>query len=158
MFGANATALPVMAGGHKKGVRGLSETGTGYRDDSTHGGGDRIQAAGPYMVAQRAPTVKQRLLLDYGNAETQQTATNGNVTWNAVYFGHRVLVRSVLGLRPAGQADLGTACRGGNGNNTPQPRKQRALARPGQEDNGTTTTIKGGNADWAGWTSGTGGS
>src|SRR3984957_1255749 len=73
--GANAAALPVVAGGHK--VFGLYIAGqTGYRDNSTRGVAVNGAAEGMYMVGS-GTHVNSGCCFDFGNAETTST-DNGN--------------------------------------------------------------------------------
>ncbi len=79
--GANAAALPVMAGGHK--VYGVYIAGTtGYRDNSTSGVAVNGQPEGMYMVAS-GTHVNSGCCFDFGNVETN-TRDNGAGHMDAV--------------------------------------------------------------------------
>jgi hypothetical protein len=81
---ANATAAPVMVGGHKAyGV--YVAAGTGYRDDSTSGIATGDQAEGEYAVLD-GTHYNGGCCFDYGNAETNND-DNGNGHMEAIYFG-----------------------------------------------------------------------
>ena len=102
--GANATALPVMAGGHK--VYGVFVSpGTGYRDDATTGVATGAQPQGAYMVAS-GTHVNSGCCFDYGNAETNNR-DNGNGHMDAVLLRHLVLVHPMLRLRSVGAGGPG---------------------------------------------------
>src|SRR6201984_2666820 len=101
--GANATALPVMAGGHL--VYGVYVSpGVGYRDDSTSGVATGSEPQGAYMVA-AATHVNSGCCFDYGNAETNND-DNGNGHMDAVYFGKLCWFTPCTGSGPWVQADL----------------------------------------------------
>jgi len=68
--GANATALPVMAGGNR--VYGVDVTpGVGYRDDATSGVATGSAAQGAYMVTS-ATHVNSGCCFDYGQRRDEQ--------------------------------------------------------------------------------------
>ncbi len=149
--GANATALPVMAGGHK--VYGVFVSpGTGYRDDSTTGVATGSQPQGAYMVAS-GTHVNSGCCFDYGNAETNNR-DNGNGHMDAVYFGTLCWFAPCSGSGPWVQADLENGLfGGGNGNNPNNHGNSSAFVTALVKNNGTTTyAIKGGNADSGGLT------
>ena len=149
--GANATALPVMAGGHK--VYGVFVSpGTGYRDDATTGVATGSQPQGAYMVAS-GTHVNSGCCFDYGNAETNNR-DNGNGHMDAVYFGTLCWFTPCSGSGPWVQADLENGLfGGGNGNNPNNHGNNSAFVTALVKNNGTTTyAIKGGNADSGGLT------
>src|SRR6266702_1943986 len=149
--GANATALPVMAGGHK--VYGVFVSpGTGYRDDATTGVATGSQPQGAYMVAS-GTHVNSGCCFDYGNAETNNR-DNGNGHMDAVYFGTLCWFGPCNGFGPWVQADLENGLfSGGNGNNPSNAGNKSAFVTALVKNNGTTTyAIKGGNADSGGLT------
>jgi hypothetical protein len=81
---ANATAAPVMVGGHKAyGV--FVAPGTGYRDDSTSGIATGDAAEGEYAIFD-GTHVNNGCCFDYGNAETNND-DNGAGHMEAIYFG-----------------------------------------------------------------------
>src|SRR5690242_663024 len=114
-IGANAAALPVMAGGHK--VYGVYiSPGMGYRNDHTAGVATGSQPQGAYMVAS-GNHVNSGCCFDYGNAETSNNDT-GNGHMDAVYFGTLCWFTPCNGSGPWVQADLENGLfAGGNGNN-----------------------------------------
>jgi len=149
--GANATALPVMAGGHK--VYGVFVSpGTGYRDDATTGVATGSQPQGAYMVAS-GTHVNSGCCFDYGNAETNNR-DNGNGHMDAVYFGTLCWFAPCNGSGPWVQADLENGLfGGGNGNNPSNAGNKSAFVTALVKNNGATTyAIKGGNADSGGLT------
>jgi non-reducing end alpha-L-arabinofuranosidase len=81
---ANATAAPVMVGGHKAyGV--YVAPGTGYRDDRTSGIAAGDAAEGEYAIFD-GTHVNNGCCFDYGNAETNND-DNGAGHMEAIYFG-----------------------------------------------------------------------
>jgi non-reducing end alpha-L-arabinofuranosidase len=153
---ANATALPVMAGGNK--VYGVYiSPGNGYRDDSTSGVATGSDPQGAYMVTS-ATHVNNGCCFDYGNAETNND-DNGNGHMDAVYFGTLCWFGPCTGSGPWVQADLENGLfSGGNGNNPNNDGNTSAFVTALVKNNGTSTyAIKGGNADSGGlstWYSG----
>ena len=82
---ANATAAPVMVGGHKAyGV--YVAAGTGYRDDSTRNIASGDQAEGEYAIFD-GTHYNGGCCFDYGNAETNND-DNGTGHMEAIYFGN----------------------------------------------------------------------
>jgi len=144
--GANANALPVLAGGHL--VYGVYVTpGTGYRDDSTT---DMPTGADPqdaYMVT-NGNHVDGGCCFDYGNAETNND-DNGNGHMDAINFGTECWFAPCTGAGPWVQADLENGLfSGGNGNNPANDGNSSTFVTALVKNNGTTTyAIKGGNAD-----------
>jgi len=101
--GANASALPVMAGGNK--VYGVYIAGqTGYRRNNTTGIAVNGQAEGMYMVAS-GTHFNAGCCFDYGNAETN-SADTGNGHMDAVYLGTLCGPAPCSGSGPWVQADL----------------------------------------------------
>jgi non-reducing end alpha-L-arabinofuranosidase len=81
---ANATAAPVMVGGHKAyGV--YVAAGTGYRDDATSGVATGDNPEGEYAIFD-GTHVNNGCCFDYGNAETNND-DNGAGHMEAIYFG-----------------------------------------------------------------------
>jgi hypothetical protein len=149
--GANAAALPVMAGGHL--VYGVYVSpGVGYRDDATSGVATGSQPQGAYMVA-AGTHVNSGCCFDYGNAETNND-DNGNGHMDAVYFGKLCWFTPCTGSGPWVQADLENGLfSGGNGNNPGNDGNSSAFVTALVKNNGTTSyAIKGGNADSGGLT------
>jgi non-reducing end alpha-L-arabinofuranosidase len=153
---ANASALPVMAGGNQ--VYGVYiSPGMGYRDDSTNGVATGSDPQGAYMVTS-ATHVNSGCCFDYGNAETNND-DNGNGHMDAVYFGTLCWFAPCTGSGPWVQADLENGLfSGGNGNNPNNDGNNSAFVTALVKNNGTSTyAIKGGNADSGGlstWYSG----
>jgi non-reducing end alpha-L-arabinofuranosidase len=82
---ANATAAPIMVGGHK--VYGVYVApGTGYRDDSTSGIATGDNPEGEYAIFD-GTHYNGGCCFDYGNAETNND-DDGNGTMEAIYFGN----------------------------------------------------------------------
>ena len=82
---ANATAAPVMVGGHKAyGV--FVAPGTGYRNDHTTGIATGDTAEGEYAIFD-GTHFNAGCCFDYGNAETSNNDT-GNGHMEAIYFGN----------------------------------------------------------------------
>ncbi len=149
--GANAAALPVMAGGHK--VYGVFVSpGTGYRDDTTTGIATGGSPQGAYMVAS-GTHVNSGCCFDYGNAETNNR-DNGNGHMDAVYFGTLCWFPTCTGHGPWVQADMENGLfSGGNGNNPNNNGNTSTFVTALVKNNGTTTyAIKGGNSDSGGLT------
>ncbi len=147
--GANAAALPVMAGGHK--VYGVFVSpGVGYRDDATTGIATGGSPQGAYMVAS-GTHVNSGCCFDYGNAETNNR-DNGNGHMDAVYFGTLCWFPTCAGRGPWVQADMENGLfAGGNGNNPNNLGNSSTFVTALVKNNGTTTyAIKGGNSDSGG--------
>jgi hypothetical protein len=154
--GANAAALPVMAGGHK--VYGVYIAGqTGYRDNSTHGVATGGQPEGMYMVAS-GTHVNSGCCFDFGNAETN-TRDNGNGHMDAVNLGTECYFTPCSGSGPWVEADMENGLfSGGNGPNTANAGNNSNFVTALLKNNGQTTyALKGGNAQSGGlstWWSG----
>ena len=149
--GANAAALPVMAGGHL--VYGVYVSpGVGYRDDTTTGIATGSWGMGEYMVASGSH-VNGGCCFDYGNAETNNR-DNGNGHMDAINFGTECWFGPCTGSGPWVQADLENGLfSGGNGNNPDNLGNSSTFVTALVKNNGTTTyAIKGGNADSGGLT------
>jgi non-reducing end alpha-L-arabinofuranosidase len=149
--GANAAALPVMAGGHQ--VYGLYVApGVGYRDNSTTGVATGSAAQGEYMVAS-GTHVNGGCCFDYGNAETNSD-DNGNGHMDAINFGTECWFAPCSGSGPWVQADLENGLfAGANGSDTNNHGNSSAFVTALVKNNGTTTyAIKGGNAQSGGLT------
>src|SRR5579863_5097540 len=146
---ANASALPVMAGGNK--VYGVDiNAGDGYRNDHTNGVATGSQPQGAYMVTS-ATHVNSGCCFDYGNAETNNQ-DNGNGHMDAVYFGTLCWFGPCTGSGPWVMADMENGLfSGGNGNNPNNLGNNSTFVTALVKNNGTTTyAIKGGNADSGG--------
>jgi hypothetical protein len=146
---ANASALPVTAGGHK--VYGVFVApGTGYRDDATNGIATGSAAQGEYMVA-AGNHVNSGCCFDYGNAETN-ARDNGNGHMGAVYFGTLcwfgfVVPGQCVGSGPWVMADLENGLfAGANGTNTNNTGRSSPFVTRMVKMNSTTYAIKDGDA------------
>jgi hypothetical protein len=149
--GANAAALPVVAGGHK--VYGLYIAGqTGYRDNSTHGVAVNGEPEGMYMVAS-GTHVNSGCCYDFGNAETN-TRDNGNGHMDAVNLGTECYFTPCTGSGPWVEADMENGLfSGGNGPNTANDGNSSDFVTALLKNNGQTTyALKGGNAQSGGLT------
>jgi hypothetical protein len=143
--GANAAALPVMAGGHQ--VYGVFVTpGVGYRDNATTGVATGSQAQGEYMVTS-GTHVNGGCCFDYGNAETN-SRDNGNGHMDAINFSSECWFAPCSGAGPWVQADLENGLfAGGNGSDTNNKGNNSTFVTALLKNNGTNTyAIKGGNA------------
>ncbi|HEX4831943.1 MAG TPA: arabinofuranosidase catalytic domain-containing protein [Trebonia sp.] len=147
--GANAAALPVMAGGHE--VYGLYIAGTtGYRDNSTRGVAANGAPEGMYMVAS-GTHVNSGCCFDFGNAETN-TRDNGNGHMDAVNLGTECYFTPCSGSGPWVEADMENGLfSGGNGPDTANAGNNSNFVTALLKNNGQNTyAIKGGNADSGG--------
>jgi non-reducing end alpha-L-arabinofuranosidase len=147
--GANAAALPVIAGGHK--VYGVYvSAGVGYRDNATSGVAVGSQPEGMYMVT-AGNHVNDRCCFDYGNAETSSLDT-GNGHMDAINFGTECWFRPCSGAGPWVQADLENGLfAGANGSNAANTGRNTAFVTATLKNNGTTTyAIKDGNSQSGG--------
>jgi hypothetical protein len=114
--GANASALPALAGGHK--VYGLYVTpGVGYRNLAANGTSRNGQPEGMYMVTS-ATNVNGGCCFDYGNTEQPKALDTGNGHMDAVYFGMRCEHPPCAGSGPWIAADLENGLFQGDGSNT----------------------------------------
>jgi non-reducing end alpha-L-arabinofuranosidase len=148
--GANAAALPIVAGGHK--VYGLYIAGqTGYRDNSTQGVAVDGEPEGMYMVAS-GTHVNSGCCFDFGNAETN-TRDNGNGHMDAVNFS-TACDSPCTGTGPWVEADMENGLfAGGNGSNTANDGNNSDFVTALLKNNGQTTyALKGGNAQSGGLT------
>jgi hypothetical protein len=149
--GANAAALPVLAGGHR--VYGLYIAGqTGYRDNSTQGVAVNGAPEGMYMVAS-GTHVNSGCCFDFGNAETN-TRDNGNGHMDAVNLGTECYFTPCTGSGPWVEADMENGLfSGGNGPNTANDGNNSDFVTALLKNNGQTTyALKGGNAQSGGLT------
>ena len=125
--GANAAALPVMAGGHK--VYGLYVNGqTGYRDNATRGVAVNGQAEGMYMVAS-GTHVNSGCCFDFGNAETN-TRDNGNGHMDAVNLGTECFFAPCSGSGPGSRPTWRTGCSPAGTGRTPPTSGTTATSSP----------------------------
>src|SRR3989440_902490 len=141
---ANASALPITAGGHK--VYGVFVApGVGYRDDATSGIATGSGSQGVYMVA-AGGHVNSGCCFDYGNAETN-SRDNGNGHMAAVYFGTLcwfgfVVPGQCVGSGPWVMADLENGLfAGANGTNTNNTGRNSAFVTGMIKMNSTTYAI-----------------
>jgi non-reducing end alpha-L-arabinofuranosidase len=142
--GANAAALPLIAGGHK--VYGIyMSAGNGYRNNATNGVATGSAPEGMYMVTE-GTHVNDRCCFDYGNAETNNLDT-GNGDMDAIYFGNLCWF-SPCSAGPRVAADLENGLfAGGNGSWTANTGRNSAFVTAMLKNNGTSTyAIKDGNA------------
>ncbi|HEX9338252.1 MAG TPA: arabinofuranosidase catalytic domain-containing protein [Pseudonocardiaceae bacterium] len=142
---ANASALPITAGGHK--VYGVFVApGTGYRNDATNGIATGSAAQGEYMVA-AGGHVNSGCCFDYGNAESN-ARDNGNGHMGAVYFGKLcwfggVVAGQCAGSGPWVMADLENGLfAGANGTNLNNTGRSSAFVTGMVKMNSTTYAIK----------------
>jgi non-reducing end alpha-L-arabinofuranosidase len=150
---ANASALPITAGGHK--VYGVFVApGTGYRNNATSGIATGSGSQGEYMVA-AGGHVNSGCCFDYGNAETN-SRDNGNGHMGAVYFGKLcwfggVVPGQCVGSGPWVMADLENGLfAGANGTNTNNTGRSSAFVTGMVKMNSTTYAIKDGDANSGG--------
>jgi len=149
--GANAAALPVMAGGHQ--AYGVYVTpGVGYRDNATTGVATGSAGQGAYMVTS-GTHVNGGCCFDYGNAETN-SRDNGNGHMDAINFSTECWFSPCSGSGPWVQADLENGLfAGANGSDTTNHGNNSTFVTALMKNNGTTTyAIKGGNAQSGGLT------
>jgi non-reducing end alpha-L-arabinofuranosidase len=149
--GANAAALPTIAGGHQ--VYGLDVTpGVGYRDDATTGVATGGDAQGEYMVASGGH-VNGGCCFDYGNAETNGD-DNGNGHMDAINFSTECWFAPCSGTGPWVQADLENGLfAGANGSDTANLGNKTPFVTALVKNNGQNTyAIKGGSAQSGGLT------
>ncbi|HEV2635695.1 MAG TPA: arabinofuranosidase catalytic domain-containing protein, partial [Actinocrinis sp.] len=141
---ADATALPVIVGGHR--VYGLYVgPGVGYRDNSTTGIATGGQPEGTYMVTSGIH-VNAGCCFDYGNAETN-TRDNGNGHMSALNFGTNCFFAPCSGSGPWVAADLENGLYMGSGSNTNDPSINDPFVTAEFKTNGTSTfELRGGNA------------
>jgi hypothetical protein len=149
--GANAAALPAMAGGHKiYGVHVLP--GVGYRDLSATGTARNGQPEGMYMVT-GGTNVNGGCCFDYGNTEQPVANDTGNGHMDAVYFGLRCEHPPCSGAGPWIAADLENGLFQGNGSNTANATVNFDVVTAMLKNNGQTTfALKTGNAQSGGLT------
>ena len=149
--GANAAALPAVAGGHK--VYGVHVTpGVGYRDLSATGTARNGQAEGMYMVT-GGRNVNGGCCFDYGNTEQPLANDTGNGHMDAVYFGLRCEHPPCSGSGPWIAADLENGLFQGNGSNTANASINFDLVTAMLKNNGQTAfALKTGNAQSGGLT------
>ncbi len=147
--GANAAALPVMAGGHE--VYGLDiPAKTGYRDNSTTGVAVNGQPEGMYMVAS-GTHVNSGCCYDFGNAETN-LRDNGAAHMDAVNITTYCDTPPCHGSGPWVEADLENGqYLGGDGSNPNDTTSNSDFVTAMLKNNGQTTfELEGGNAQSGG--------
>jgi Alpha-L-arabinofuranosidase B, catalytic len=144
-FGAIASALPAMAGGHK--VYGVYVSpGTGYRDLSAKGTAENGEPEGMYMVTS-SQNVNNGCCFDYGNTEQPLANDTGNGHMDAVYFGMRCEHPPCSGSGPWVAADLENGLFQGNGSNTnDSPINYDLVTAMLKNDGQTKFALKTGNA------------
>lgn len=146
--GANATALPVTASGHK--VYGVYiSAGNGYRNNATNGIAIGSRPEGMYMVTE-GTHYNDRCCFDYGNAETTNMDT-GNGDMDAIYFG-TLCWFSPCAAGPRVAADLENGLfAGGNGSWTANTGRSTPFVTAVLKNDGTSRyAIKDGNAQSGG--------
>ena len=149
--GANAAALPVLAGGHK--VYGVHVVpGVGYRNLAATGTARNGQAEGMYMVT-GARNTNGGCCFDYGNTEQPLANDTGNGHMDAVYFGTRCEHPPCTGTGPWIAADLENGLFQGNGSNTANTPVTFDVVTAMLKNNGQTSfVLKTGNAQSGGLT------
>jgi hypothetical protein len=149
--GANAAALPAVAGGHK--VYGVHVVpGVGYRDLSATGTARNGQPEGMYMVT-GSKAVNGGCCFDYGNTEQPLANDTGNGHMDAVYFGLRCEHPPCTGSGPWIAADLENGLFQGNGSNTANTPVTFDVVTAMLKNNGQTSfALKTGNAQSGGLT------
>jgi non-reducing end alpha-L-arabinofuranosidase len=148
--GANATALPVMAGGHE--VYGIYIPGkTGYRNDSTTGVAVNGEPEGMYMVVS-GTHVNSGCCYDFGNAETSLRDT-GASHMDAVNITTYCDTAPCNGSGPWVEADLENGQYLGSGSNPNNTTSNSNFVTAVLKNNGQTTfELEGGNAQSGGLT------
>ncbi|MFD7450556.1 arabinofuranosidase catalytic domain-containing protein [Kitasatospora sp. NPDC059827] len=151
--GADASALPVMAGGHQ--VFGVKVTqGVGYRIDHANGAPTGSQPEGIYMVTSSEFT-DQWCCFDYGSGENTHTDT-GDATMNAIYWGNACWFKNCTGTGPWVEADLENGMFHTNTGSNKDPNNQGVhypFVTALEKNNGTSNfTLKYGNAASGGLT------
>jgi non-reducing end alpha-L-arabinofuranosidase len=145
--GADASALPVTAGGHQ--VFGVKVSpGVGYRIDNASGAPTGSQPEGIYMVTASDYT-NQWCCFDYGSGENTHTDT-GNATMNAIYWGNACWFGGCTGTGPWVEADLENGMFHTNTGSNKDPDNQGVhypFVSAWEKNNGTSNfTLKYGNA------------
>jgi hypothetical protein len=149
--GANAAALPVMAGGHR--VYGLYIPGqTGYRDDSTSGVAVNGAPESMYMVAS-GTHVNSGCCYDFGNAETN-LRDNGASHMDAVNITTYCEFSPCSGTGPWVEDDMENGqYMGGSGSNPNDTTSNSPFVTAMVKNNGQTSfALEGGNAQSGGLT------
>jgi hypothetical protein len=148
--GANASALPVTAGGHK--VYGVYiSPGTGYRHRVGAGVAVNGQPEGMYMVAS-GTHVNSGCCFDYGNVEAN-IADTGNGHMDAVNLGTTCYFPPCSGIGPWVAADLENGLFQGHGSNPANLGNASAFVTALLKNNGQNNfALKGGNSQSGGLT------
>ena len=149
--GANAAALPVMAGGNE--VYGIYiPKKTGYRNDAATGLATGSQPEGMYMVAS-GTHVNGGCCFDYGNAETNMR-DNGQAHMDDVNLTYYCDTPPCAGTGPWVEDDLENGqYLGGNGSNPNNTGNSSAFVTALVKNNGTTNfALKGGSSQSGGLT------
>ena len=146
--GANASALPVTAGGHK--VYGVYIAGrTGYRHHVGAGVAVNGQPEGMYMVAS-GTHVNSGCCFDYGNVEATINDT-GNGHMDAVNLGTTCYFPPCSGVGPWVAGDLENGLFQGHGSNTANLGNATPFVTALLKNNGQNTfALKGGNSQSGG--------
>ncbi len=147
--GANATALPVKAGGHP--VYGIYiPAKTGYRNDRTTGVATGSQPEGMYMVTS-GTHVNGGCCFDYGNAETNMR-DNGLSHMDSVNITYYCDTPPCAGSGPWVEDDMENGqYLGGNGSNPNNTGNNSSFVTAVVKNNGTTNMeIAGGNSQSGG--------
>ena len=142
--GADASALPVTAGGHK--VYGVYiAAGTGYRHRVGAGVAVNGQPEGMYMVAS-GTHVNNGCCFDYGNVEAD-VADTGNGHMDAVNLGTTCYFGPCTGNGPWVAADLENGLFQGHGSNTANLGNSSPYVTALLKNNGQNNfALKGGNS------------
>jgi hypothetical protein len=142
--GANAAAIPVLAGGQR--VFGVYiGPGTGYRHYVGSGVARNGQPEGMYMVAS-GTHVNNDCCFDYGNVEAAIT-DSGNGHMDAVYLGKACGFAPCTGSGPWVAADLENGLYQGAASNPANQGNSSTFVTAMLKNNGQTTfALKGGNA------------
>jgi non-reducing end alpha-L-arabinofuranosidase len=148
--GANAAALPVIAGGHK--VFGVYiAPGTGYRHYVGDGVARNGQPEGMYMVAS-GTHVNSGCCFDYGNVEAT-IADTGNGHMDAVNLGTTCFFPPCTGVGPWVAADLENGLYQGNRSNPANLGNATPYVTAMLKNNGQTAfALKGGDSQSGGLT------
>ncbi|HEY0804108.1 MAG TPA: arabinofuranosidase catalytic domain-containing protein [Pseudonocardiaceae bacterium] len=148
--GANATGIPVVAGGHRVFGVYIGPT-TGYRHHVGAGVAQNGQPEGTYMVAS-GTHVNNGCCFDYGNVEAS-ISDNGNGHMDAVNLGTTCFFPPCSGNGPWVAGDLENGLFQGNGSNTADQGNNSTYVTAMLKNNGQNTfALKGGNAQSGGLT------
>lgn len=152
--GANAEALPVIAGGHQVYRLNIGE-GVGYRDNSGAGVATNGQPESMYMVAggkaDNGVKSDDNCCWDFGNVESAEV-DNGATHMDAINFGTEC-THPCSTVPPSVGADLENGIFGGTATNSANHGNKSTFVTATLKNNGQTTyAVKGGNAQSGGLT------